>query len=445
MKKELKIGIFAIITFAIFAYFVIKTDSLVSLLSKGKSYPLYAKFSNVSGLFESAPVRLAGVRIGIVESIYLEHDRAVVKMLIKKKYSLTTDARAGIASVGLVGENFIEIAYRKKYRTPNPSIIPEGGEIKTLSTFGLEEIGDEIQVMSPKIRTTVDSLNAILADENFQNSVKGTLANMKDISENLKRLSSGDGTAVKTIETIDAAANRLTEALDSLKKLMTKLDNSLFDEKGGIIDNLGTTAGQLKSAAADLEVIIKRVRQGEGTAGKLLAEDGLYNKLDGSIETVNTFLKDLEKKKAEIDKTKLTYYAGMDYLTGEKRARFGMGMDLNFSGFTLFTRVRENTQEGGTDFTVMAGKRYKYFSAAAGMVDSGLGAALYLNLFDRRLNLQLEGSRFYKDAERNWDRGPLLKAILSFSLSKNINVSAGYEDLLEKESRKFMVGVSFNN
>jgi phospholipid/cholesterol/gamma-HCH transport system substrate-binding protein len=445
MKKELKIGIFAIITFAIFAYFVIKTDSLVSLLSKGKSYPLYARFSNVSGLFESAPVRLAGVRIGIVESIYLEHDRAVVKMLIQKKYSLTTDARAGIASVGLVGENFIEISYRKKYLTPNPSIIPEGGEIETLSTFGLEEIGDEIQVMSPKIRKTVDSLNAILADKNFQDSLKGTLANMKDISENLKRLSSGDGTAVKTIETIDAAAHRLTEALDSLKTLMSKLDGSLFKEEGGIVDNLDTTANQLKSAAADLEVIIKRVRQGEGTAGKLLAEDGLYNKLDGSIETVNTFLKDLEKKKAEIDKTKLAYYAGMDYLTDEKRARFGLGMNINFSGFTLFTRVRENTREGGTDFTVMAGKRYKYFSAAAGMVDSGLGAALYLNLFDRRLNLQLEGSRFYKDAERDWDRGPLLKAILSFSLSKNINVSAGYEDLLEKESRKFMVGVSFNN
>jgi len=445
MRKELKIGIFVLSTFVIFAYFVVKTDSLVSLLSKGKRYPVYAKFSNVSGLFKSAPVRLAGVQIGIVEDIFLEGGKAVVRMQIKKKYTLTADIRAAVTSVGIVGENFIELSYRKEFETPNPSPVPPGGEIKTVRTFGLEDVGAELKAISPKIRTVLDSMNGILADKNFQESVKGTLQNMRDISENLKTMSGDNGTAARTIDKIDRVALQLTETMDSLKKFLEKMDDSLFKEDRGILDSLETTASQLKTTAEDLKSIVSRVRKGEGTAGKLLTGDGLYKKLDGSIESVNTFLKDLEKKKAGLDKTKLNYHAGVDYMTGEKNARFAFGMDLNFPGFSLFTRVREDALEGGTDFTVMAGKQYKFFTAAAGMVDSGLGAALYLNLFNRRLNLQLEASRFYKAQGLSWDRGPLLKAILSFSLNRNIDVSAGYEDVLESESRKFLVGISFRN
>ncbi len=41
MKKEIKLGLFLIIVFVVFAYFIIKTESCSDFFSKGKRYPLH--------------------------------------------------------------------------------------------------------------------------------------------------------------------------------------------------------------------------------------------------------------------------------------------------------------------------------------------------------------------------------------------------------------------
>lgn len=439
MSKESKIGIFVLVVFVIFGYFVIKTDSLITLLSRGKTYTVYARFHSVSGLFESAPVRLAGVRIGTVVNIALVGNKAVITMLIKEEYSLTTDGRATISSMGIVGENFIEIVYNDEFKTDSPEVIQPEGEIRTTTSFGLETFGNEFKVVSPKIRKMLDSVNAVIADSKWQNSLKATMDNMKDISANLKKMSGNEGKVYRTVGSIDTAAVELKKTLDSLNKFIGNLDKSLYKQDKGIVKNIGEVSDRLKAITEDLQKIVKQVNRGEGTAGKLLKDDGLYKKLDSSLESANTLIKDLGRKVKSLDNTKMNYYAGVDYSTDDKRARFNLGMNLNFSKLSLYTRVREDAMEGDPYFTVMAGKRYKYFTVAAGMVDSGLGAALYLNLFDRRVNLQMEASRFYRDSS------PLLRAVVSFSLNKNINLTAGYEDLFEKNNRRFMVGIAFTN
>ena len=60
MKKEIKLGFFLLAVFMAFAYFIIKTETCSSFLSKGKRYPLTAKFITAAGMYTSAPVRLAG-------------------------------------------------------------------------------------------------------------------------------------------------------------------------------------------------------------------------------------------------------------------------------------------------------------------------------------------------------------------------------------------------
>ena len=440
MKKELKLGIFVLFVFAVFAYFVIKTDSLISVLAKRNSYIVYGKFGNVSGLFESAPVRLSGVRIGTVADVFLEGRKAVVKMLIKKRVKITSDARASVATTGLVGESFIEIVYKEEFKTDSPTIIAPNGEIKTVSKLGLEEIGEVFKSFSPKIETLLDSMNKVLGNENSQASIEATLDNLKAISANLKDMTGEGGAADKVVAKIDTLAGRLRKTLDSLNTFIDNLDKALYKKDEGIAGNLETAARQLKSITEDLKRIVSRIDKGEGTAGKLLTDEGLYKKVDQSIDSVNSILKDLEKKKDNLNKTTMDYYAGVDYYTGdEDGTRFSFGLNLDFSKFTLFTRVREDVSDGDPYYTVMAGKRYKYFSVAAGMVDSGLGAALYVNMFERKLNLGVEASRFYREDN------PVLNAVLSFSLSKNIALTAGYEDILEKDFRKFLVGIAFKN
>jgi hypothetical protein len=90
-------------------------------------------------------------------------------------------------------------------------------------------------------------------------------------------------------------------------------------------------------------------------------------------------------------------------------------------------------------FTALGRKQIAMFSVSAGLVESDLGASLRLNMWSRRLNLDIYAYRFTRE------RNPLLKTMLRFSLSKNIDIQAGYYDLLQPQNREFMVGISFGN
>jgi phospholipid/cholesterol/gamma-HCH transport system substrate-binding protein len=439
MKKELRIGIFVLIVLAIFAYFVIKTGTMGNLFSRAKSYPIYAKFSTVSGLYTSSHVRLAGVRIGIVQDISLEGNKALVKMLIKDKFPINEDARAVIASVGIVGENFVEIVYKDEFKTDSPKKLEAGDYIRTLSYPGLEVITEKFDTISDKIGTLLDSVNGILAKKESRESITTALENIKDITGNLKQLSGEKGKLNAVFDDFDQLSSRLKHSLENLDKFVGNLDRSFYKDKDSLIPQLQEVARHIKAIAGDLETITGNVKEGKGTAGKLLKDDSLYKKLDDSIDSVKNIITDLEKKKENIDKTRLNYYAGIDYFTTDKEARFSFGLNLDFSKFTLFTRVREDTLDGSPFFTLMAGKRFGPFSAAAGMVDSGLGAALYLHLFKDRINVEVEASRFYRTDT------PLFKTNVSIYLTRYINLSLGYEDIMEKEGRKFSVGLSFSN
>jgi phospholipid/cholesterol/gamma-HCH transport system substrate-binding protein len=439
MKKELKIGVFVLIVLSIFAYFVIKTDSILDIFSKGKSYNLYARFSTVSGLFKSSPVRLAGVRIGTVQDIYLEGHKATVKLLIKDSFKISEDARAVIGSVGIVGENFVEIVYKDEFKLDKPTILKDGDNLKSITTSGLEAISEKFDSISDKMGTLLDSVNAVIAEKKSQDSLKATLDNIKDITANLKQLSGNNGKLNGVFKDIEQLGSQLKNSIKSLDRFVVDLDNSLYKKDKGMMPQLEAVAENIKAISLDLKAITGDMNDGKGTAGKLLKDDSLYKKIDDSISSVNNIISDLEQKKEDIDKTKLDYYAGIDYFTGDKQARFSFGLNLDFSNFSLITRVREDAYEGDPYFTLMAGKQLGLFSVAAGMVDSGLGAALYLHLFKRRVNVQVEASRFYRT------NSPLLKTNVSFILSNHINLSVGYEDLIESGSRKFHVGLSFSN
>jgi phospholipid/cholesterol/gamma-HCH transport system substrate-binding protein len=74
-------------------------------------FELVASFDAVGGLSERAPVRIAGVKVGQVESIVLGDDlRARVTLDLDPRLALSTDTVASIRTEGLLGNQFIELA-----------------------------------------------------------------------------------------------------------------------------------------------------------------------------------------------------------------------------------------------------------------------------------------------------------------------------------------------
>ena len=69
-------GLFIVLGFAALGYLATQTTSVANT-SRGPSYTLEAHFANIGQLKERAPVKVAGVRIGQVQSIVLDPGKDV--------------------------------------------------------------------------------------------------------------------------------------------------------------------------------------------------------------------------------------------------------------------------------------------------------------------------------------------------------------------------------
>jgi phospholipid/cholesterol/gamma-HCH transport system substrate-binding protein len=94
-------------------------------LRRASGYPIFADFTNASGLAPGSIVELAGVQVGQVTAIQLVGTRARVMLRLREDVKLQDDAIASIQTKGLLGGRYLLI-------TPGGSeqMIPPGGKIR---------------------------------------------------------------------------------------------------------------------------------------------------------------------------------------------------------------------------------------------------------------------------------------------------------------------------
>ena len=110
---EIGTGLFVLLGFAALAFLTTQLPgSGLQLSSREQSYTVTAQFDDIGGLKVGAPVTMAGVRIGQVNSISIDPSdyRAAVTLGIEYRYSrIPDDSNAAIQTSGLLGANYIGI------------------------------------------------------------------------------------------------------------------------------------------------------------------------------------------------------------------------------------------------------------------------------------------------------------------------------------------------
>jgi phospholipid/cholesterol/gamma-HCH transport system substrate-binding protein len=106
---ELSAGMFVLLGFAALWFLVTQITNRDAKVSKG-SYELIAKYENIGSLKIGAPVSMAGVTVGRVDSISLDQEiyKAVVKLRISPEFNrIPDDSDASIMTAGLLGGQYI--------------------------------------------------------------------------------------------------------------------------------------------------------------------------------------------------------------------------------------------------------------------------------------------------------------------------------------------------
>jgi phospholipid/cholesterol/gamma-HCH transport system substrate-binding protein len=112
MKKhsiETAVGIFVVLGLLCVGYITVKLGR-ASLFGEN-TYPLYARFTSVSGLTVGSSVEIYGIQVGSVTSLGIDSERqmGIVDMKINKGVKVYGDAAATIKSSGLIGDKYVKI------------------------------------------------------------------------------------------------------------------------------------------------------------------------------------------------------------------------------------------------------------------------------------------------------------------------------------------------
>jgi phospholipid/cholesterol/gamma-HCH transport system substrate-binding protein len=192
------------------------------------TFEVYTEYARISGLQTGAIVRVAGLDAGEVESILLPGSPSAkfrVKLRIREDLHplVRLDSVATIQTDGLVGNKFVLVAAG----TDASPQAPPGG------TIGSQEPFDFADMMT-KVNETIDMVTVMVKDVKV------------GIDEALTAVSS--------------------TAVDA---------QGLIRDTGAEIRAI-TASGQ--KVAADVQAVMARIRQGEGTIGKLVTDDEFYNR-----------------------------------------------------------------------------------------------------------------------------------------------------------------------
>ena len=287
LSRELKTGVLILtcITIFIFGFNYLKGISLFN-----NSKIISALYTDVEGLVIGANVTINGMNVGKVKNIDFNenYEKIMVTFSLRNDLTFSNQSKAQLYEAGLIGGKAIAIIPIYD----NGNVIKNGDLLPSDIKPGLTElVNQQIAPLQDKIEgllTSADSLFAGVSNVmNYetQNNLKLALEGITESVDNVAKLTKNMNQIVKQNE------RNFKGTMDNLKNTSKNL-NQLTDSLNQM--PLNSTIKNFEQTSTDLKTIISRLELGNGTIGKLLNEDGLYNKLLGSSEALEALLNDLK-------------------------------------------------------------------------------------------------------------------------------------------------------
>ena len=286
-SREIKTAILILscIVIFIFGFNYLKGSSLLD-----DSKIVSSLYPDVEGLVIGANVTINGLNVGKVRKIDFDenYDKIKVTFSLRSDLNFSNQSIAQLYEAGLIGGKAIAIL----------PVYDQGNEVSTGDVLpsnikpGLTElVNQQIAPLQDKIEgllTSADSLFAGVSNVmNYQTQTNLKLAleglaesvtNVAELTKNMNRVVVQNEKNFKgTLGNLEATSKKLSQLSDSLAQMP-----------------LGASIANFEQTSADLQKILSRLNNGEGSAGKLLNDDELYHKLLGSSAALEALLTDLK-------------------------------------------------------------------------------------------------------------------------------------------------------
>lgn len=286
-SKELKIGVFVVVilTASFFLINYLRGEDIMN-----KEIELESRYENVEGLVASAPVYIKGYKAGKVSEVVYQPETDDFKVVcsIKKEFKIPQDTRMTIYAVDIMGGKGIRLDLGK-----SEVMADDGDFLEPDYESGLMDgLATSLTPLLEKVATTLDSLgvtvsgvNRVVSEENTE-SITKSMVHLEQVLGDVKQIAATiKGKSSEIVGNISDLSDRFTGIAEKVDTTVTGVN--------GLMDSLNQT--DIEGAVASLKSLLDNINDPDGTVGKLLNEDSVYNSVDSLLVDIDNLIKKIQE------------------------------------------------------------------------------------------------------------------------------------------------------
>ncbi|MFP4427478.1 MAG: MlaD family protein [Spirochaetaceae bacterium] len=307
MSRLAKVGLFfLVIGVSSVSYILMTVDNIAG----GDAYTITVFMDDASGLIVDSGVRMAGVDVGQIRRIELVEGKAKLTLEIREDVRIYEDAVISKQPSSLLGTSVVSIDPGER----TGGLVQQGETIRNVQSTGdfggalssMQDVGDEAALFIRELREqfategTYGDLNEIIENVRLASDSTRIL-----LEQNLQLLSSTLTSIERVVQQVnsrsDAELDRVSMILENTAAITARIEALLAENDEQIaasltevqtsLASLNRTLQTVEGSALDVKDATGQIRSGEGTVGKIVYDDELYERVNsiatGAEEIVN--------------------------------------------------------------------------------------------------------------------------------------------------------------
>jgi phospholipid/cholesterol/gamma-HCH transport system substrate-binding protein len=468
-----KVGAFAIATLV--AALLIYRFASKSASSSG--YRVYAIMSDATGVVPRSQVRIAGIPVGSVESVKLDHGRARVDIRINPDVPLYEDALVAKISSSLLGEYYLGISPGTEGKTK----LKDGDRIGTVvEATTPDQIMKEVASISQDVKKVTEALAASVGTDQGKANIKDILENLAQVTETLNNTVRENRESIHSIlvnveritsegrPELKVILENVRDTTREMRELVQKTEGPAGEGKAGgevrqIIDKVNRASSSLENALKNIDQVTGRLERGEGTLGRLTKDEKLIDEVQGVAEGVGDFLGGVSRLQ-----TILVLRTDYQFLSSTVKSYLELRLQPREDKYYLIEVVNDprgltqieqidvdssnpndpphyrevrTTTTNSLRFSLQIAQRFGPFTGRFGIKESTGGLGLDTQLFQNRFELRQDLFGFGEVVLPRW------RVSLGYEFVHRLWLLGGVDDILSGTRRDYFIGaqLKFND
>lgn len=261
-----------------------------------QSNVIYSYFERTDGLSPGNYIYINGVKVGSVKRMALAEsgDSVAVTMSFDLEVDIPKNSVAYLESSGLLDEKAIvvERGDAEEHLEYGDTIkgVYRGGMMETLKQEG-EELSEDVSESFEKLNRLLAQLNTMI-DEDAKGRFDKILDDMSATTENISGLFRDKRQELEL--SIDHAQNFLANVDTVSMRNKSRVDSVMagFDRS---LTELEVLSRDLQQTNSELNQILRKINNGEGSLGKMVNDTTLYNNLESMSAEMNLLIKNINE------------------------------------------------------------------------------------------------------------------------------------------------------